>query len=107
MFLKFDGIGAGEDMIVVLKLYDPNTNTYTTRAIMVENGDIQKGPGAGPGIYSGITLDNNDGLVIIESNDYNQPGRELGDRRRADCGFRRRASPARRSTSTCDRRRGR
>ena len=74
MFLKFDGIGASEDMIVVLKLYDPNTNTYTTRAIMVENGDIQKGPGAGPGQFSGITLDNNDGLVIIESNDYNQPG---------------------------------
>jgi T1SS-143 domain-containing protein len=74
MFLKFDGIGAGEDMIVVLKLYDPNTNTYTTRAIMVENGDIQKGPGAGPGQFSGVTLDNNDGLVIIESNDYNLPG---------------------------------
>ncbi|MDP9422339.1 MAG: DUF5801 domain-containing protein [Pseudomonadota bacterium] len=74
MFLKFDGIGSGEDMIVVLKLYDPNTNTYTTRAIMIENGDIQKGPGAGPGQFSGVTLDNNDGLVIIESNDYNQPG---------------------------------
>ena len=74
MFLKFDGIGASEDMIVILKLYDPNTNTYTTRAIMVENGDIQKGPGVGPGQYSGITLDNNDGLVIIESNDYNNPG---------------------------------
>ncbi|HYC94695.1 MAG TPA: DUF5801 repeats-in-toxin domain-containing protein, partial [Sphingomicrobium sp.] len=74
MFLKFDGIGTGEDMIVVLKLYDPNTNTYTTRAIMIENADIQKGPGAGPGQYSGITLDNNDGLVIIESNDYNNPG---------------------------------
>jgi hypothetical protein len=74
MFLKFDGIGSGEDMIVILKLYDPNTDTYTTRAIMVENGDIQKGPGAGPGQYSGVTLDNNDGLVIIESNDYNLPG---------------------------------
>jgi len=74
MFLKFDGIGSGEDMIVVLKLYDPNTNSYTTRAIMVENGDIQKGPGAGPGQYSGVTLDNNDGLVIIEANDYNLPG---------------------------------
>jgi hypothetical protein len=74
MFLKFDGIGEGEDMIVVLKLYDPNTNTYTTRAIMVENSDIQKGPGTGPGQYSGISLDNNDGLVIIESNDYNLPG---------------------------------
>ena len=74
MFLKFDGIGSSEDMIVILKLYDPNTNQYTTRAIMIENGDIQKGPGSGPGQYSGITLDNNDGLVIIESNDYNNPG---------------------------------
>jgi hypothetical protein len=41
---------------------------------MVENADIQKGPGTGPGQYSGISLDNNDGLVIIESNDYNNPG---------------------------------
>ncbi|QDP19352.1 DUF5801 repeats-in-toxin domain-containing protein [Sphingomonas xanthus] len=74
MFLKFDGIGAQEDMIIVLKLYDPNTNSYTTRALMVQNADIQKGPGSGPGAYSAITLDNNDGLVIIESNDYNAPG---------------------------------
>ena len=74
MFLKFDGIGTGEDMIVVLKLYDANTDTYTTRAVMIQNSDIIKGPGTGPGDYSGITLDNNDGLVIIESNDYNLPG---------------------------------
>jgi len=74
MFLKFDGIGSGEDMIVVLKLYDATTNSYTTRAVMIQNADIIKGPGAGPGQYSGVSLDNNDGLVIIESNDYNLPG---------------------------------
>ncbi len=71
MFLKFDGIGAAEDFIVILKLFNPATGVYSTKALMVQNGDIQKGPGAGPGVYSGITLDNNDGLVIIEANDYN------------------------------------
>jgi hypothetical protein len=71
MFLKFDGMGNQEDFIVVLKLYDPTTNSYTTKALMVQNGDIQKGPGTGPGIFSNITLDNNDGLIVIESNDYN------------------------------------
>jgi T1SS-143 domain-containing protein len=83
MFLTFDGIGSGEDMIVVLKLYDPTTNTYTTRAVMIENSDIFKGPAdndpntaapALPAPYSSITLDNNDGFVVIESNDYNNPG---------------------------------
>jgi hypothetical protein len=41
---------------------------------MVQNSDIQKGPGSGPGIFSGISLDNNDGLVVFESNDYNAAG---------------------------------
>ncbi|WP_214471675.1 type I secretion C-terminal target domain-containing protein, partial [Mesorhizobium sp. dw_380] len=74
MFLKFDGIGNSEDFIVILKLYDTVAGTYTTKAMFVENGDIFKGAGTGPGIYSGVTLDNNDGLLIIESNDYNAPG---------------------------------
>jgi len=74
MFLKFDGIGASEDFIVVLKLYDPGTHEYTTRALIVQNADILKGPGSGSGIYSGVTLDNNDGLIVIESNDYNASG---------------------------------
>ncbi len=51
---------------------------------MVQNTDIQHGPGAGPGIYSGISLDNNDGLVIIESNDYNGVGENWVDRRCPD-----------------------
>ncbi|MER9548672.1 DUF5801 repeats-in-toxin domain-containing protein, partial [Mesorhizobium sp. M0322] len=74
MFLKFDGIGNSEDFIVILKLYDTVAGTYTTKAMFVENGDIFKGPGTGPGIYSSVTLDNNDGLLIIESNDYNAAG---------------------------------
>lgn len=74
MFLKFDGIGASEDFIVIVKLFNSTTGAYTTKALMVQNGDIQKGPGAGPGIFSGVTLDNNDGLIIIESNDYNAAG---------------------------------
>ncbi|TIW66650.1 MAG: hypothetical protein E5V56_05910, partial [Mesorhizobium sp.] len=64
MFLKFDGIGNTEDFIVILKLYDPTTNEYTTKAMYVENADIFKGPGSGPGAYSSVTLDNNDGLLI-------------------------------------------
>ncbi|RRI03071.1 type I secretion C-terminal target domain-containing protein [Mesorhizobium tamadayense] len=74
MFLKFDGIGNSEDFIVILKLYDTVAGTYTTKAMYVENSDIFKGAGTGPGIYSGVTLDNNDGLLIIESNDYNAAG---------------------------------
>jgi hypothetical protein len=50
---------------------------------MIENADIFKGPAdndpntaapALPAPYSSITLDNNDGFVVIESNDYNNPG---------------------------------
>ncbi len=84
MFLKFDGItddadnsGNGEDLIVILKLYDPITDTYTTKALMVQNTDIQKGPGTGPGQFSGITLDNNDGLIVIEPNDYQEGNTNL------------------------------
>ena len=34
-------------------------------------------PGAGPGIYSNITLDQNDGLIVIEPNDYQQGNTNL------------------------------
>jgi hypothetical protein len=64
-------------MIVVLTLYDTVAHTYTTVALMVQNSDIQKGPGTGPGIYSGITLDQNDGLIVIEPNDYQQGNTNL------------------------------
>ena len=76
IFFKFDGIGANEDMVIVLKLFDPGATSstfddiYTTRALYVANADILK-QGSNLGSYSGIVLDNNDGLVVIESNDYN------------------------------------
>ncbi|MFL6756972.1 MAG: DUF5801 repeats-in-toxin domain-containing protein, partial [Sphingomicrobium sp.] len=77
MFLKFDGIGTGEDMIVLVKVYDTVLHTYSTVALMVQNSDIQKGPGSGPGIYSNVTLDQNDGLIVIEPNDYQQGNTNL------------------------------
>ena len=71
MFIELDGVGTTEDMIVVLKLYDTVTHQYTTEALMVQNGDIIKSNATLAGTaYSGIVLDNNDGLVVIEANDY-------------------------------------
>ncbi|HEY0505961.1 MAG TPA: M10 family metallopeptidase C-terminal domain-containing protein, partial [Lysobacter sp.] len=69
MFLKFDGIGS-EDLVLVLKLVDPDDNSRTTRAIIIDNADITKFGGTIPAPYN-ISLDNNDGAVIIESNDFN------------------------------------
>ena len=87
MFLKFDGISDdaedGEDLIVILKLYDPIADTYTTRAVLVENEDVIKGPRDNdpltpalplPSPYQDIVLDNNDGFVVIEPNDYLETG---------------------------------
>ena len=72
--LKFDGIGASEDLMMVLNLIDAN-GVETTRAIRVDNTDIIKGNANVPFPYNTeFTLDNNDGLVVIESNDYNQLG---------------------------------
>lgn len=71
LFFKLDGIGNSEDFLVILKLYDSSTSTMTTKSLLIENSDMFKGPGSGPGAYSGVTLDNNDALVIIERNDYN------------------------------------
>jgi hypothetical protein len=76
IFLKFDGIGSSEDLVVILKLADPNNPgvILTTRAIVIDSTDIlHHGDTIPPGY--GITLDNNDGAVIIQSNDYNiNPG---------------------------------
>ena len=69
IFLTFDGIGATEDLLVVLKLVDPD-GLHTTRAVIVESSDIIKSQADVPDGYN-VTLDSNDGLVIIESNDYN------------------------------------
>jgi Ca2+-binding RTX toxin-like protein len=69
VFLKFDGINS-EDLVVILKLVDPDDGTTTTKAIIIENSDIYKTQAAVPAGF-GIVLDQNDGAVIIESNDYN------------------------------------
>jgi hypothetical protein len=72
IFLKFDGIGS-EDLVVVLKLVDPDDQSRTTKAIIIDNSDIIKFGGTIPTGYN-IVLDNNDGAVIIESNDFNAVG---------------------------------
>ena len=80
--VKFDGIGQSEDLMVVLNLIDKDgadnilgnadDGFETTVSLRVDNGDIIKGNANVPAPYnSEFTLDNNDGLVIIESNDYN------------------------------------
>jgi len=100
MFLHFDTIGAGHDMVVVLKLWsDTNGNgtidavgdMFTTKAIVVQPDDIYKfGAAEEAGTVAALTgtqwegvlndivalggSNNNDGLVIIESSDYNGVG---------------------------------
>jgi hypothetical protein len=79
IYLKFDGIG-NEDLVVVLKLVDPDDHSHITRAIIVDSEDVilktasttanKFHPIVNPAAY-GITLDQNDGAVIFESNDYN------------------------------------
>jgi len=75
IFLKFDGIGATEDLVVILKLADPNNPgvILTTKAIVIDASDILHSGDTIPTGYP-IVLDNNDGAVIIQSNDYNAPG---------------------------------
>ena len=81
MAIKFDGIGNSEDLMLILNLIDLNgadniagnsdDNATITRAMYVSNADIYK-TGQVPAPYSSeFTLDNNDGLVIVEQNDYN------------------------------------
>nr|WP_217997228.1 VWA domain-containing protein [Pseudomonas alcaligenes] len=76
VYLKFDGIN-NEDLVIVLKLVGAGGLT-TTRALVVSNGDIYRNFSGAPALAAlalyGITLDNNDGAIVIESNDYNAPG---------------------------------
>ncbi|WP_064681414.1 DUF5801 repeats-in-toxin domain-containing protein [Rhizobium bangladeshense] len=86
MAIKFDGIGNSEDLMLILNLIDVNgadniagngdDNATITRAMYVSNADIYK-TGQVPAPYSSeFTLDNNDGLVIVEQNDYNAAGED-------------------------------
>lgn len=69
IFLKVNGLGSTEDLVVILKLIDPDDNSVTTRAVVVDSGDIWKpADGANP---LGIAYGDADGVIIIEGNDYN------------------------------------
>ncbi|TNH93611.1 hypothetical protein CF136_21765 [Aeromonas hydrophila] len=76
IFLKFDGINS-EDLVVVLKLIGIGGIT-TTRALVINNSDIAKSSSSDATLAAllayGITLDNNDGAIVIEHNDYNGVG---------------------------------
>jgi hypothetical protein len=82
LVVKFDGIGTSgpnsEDLIVILDLKDDMGTATTaddveiTRALIVDNGDLFTNSTGVPSPYdTQFSLDNNDGLLIIESNDYN------------------------------------
>jgi len=69
--VKFDGIGNAEDLVLILDLKDAN-GVEVTRAVNVQNSDLIKGNANIPFPYNTeFTLDNNDALLILESNDYN------------------------------------
>jgi hypothetical protein len=71
LVIKFDGIGNSEDLVLILDLIDANGNEIT-RSINVQNSDLIKGNANIPAPYNAeFTLDNNDALLIIEQNDYN------------------------------------
>jgi Ca2+-binding RTX toxin-like protein len=70
IFFKLDNLGTGEDLVVILKLIDPDgSNSPTTKAIVVDFADIFLSSEANP--YGITFVDGSDGVVIIESNDYN------------------------------------
>lgn len=76
IFLKFDGVN-NEDLVVVLKLIGDG-GVKTTRALVISNGDIATSSSSAATLAAlltfGITLDNNDGAIVIERNDYNGVG---------------------------------
>jgi hypothetical protein len=77
MFLKFDGFG-NENLVVNLKLIDVGLDGVAGTAddgatkhlaLVVDNGDVFTHSNLPPASF-GITLDQNDGAIIIENNDY-------------------------------------
>jgi T1SS-143 domain-containing protein len=76
IYLKFDGIN-NEDLVVVLKLIGDG-GVKTTRALVISNSDIATSGSSAATLAAllayGITLDNNDGAIVIERNDYNGVG---------------------------------
>jgi large repetitive protein len=71
-----DGVNGSEDFIVILKLADPNDpgTILETRAVIVGADDIYRNSDTIPDGFDAPVLDNNDGFVIIEANDYLQGG---------------------------------
>ncbi|MEK1908239.1 MAG: VWA domain-containing protein, partial [Pseudomonas sp.] len=76
IFLKFDGIN-NEDLVVVLKLIGDG-GVKTTRALVISNSDIATAGSSAATLAAllayGITLDQNDGAIVIEHNDFNGAG---------------------------------
>ena len=86
-FLKFDGFETEvDDLVLMLELVEldggGNEIDMTTRAVYVDQGDVYESDTDNTDVvgtrYEPIIndLDNNDALMIVESNDYNV---ELGD----------------------------
>lgn len=74
IYLKFDNIGTTEDLLLLLKLVDDDTGLTTTRMILIDAADIAKNSTATDATLPpalGLSLDNNDGAVVVEANDYN------------------------------------
>ncbi|RWC97286.1 MAG: type I secretion C-terminal target domain-containing protein, partial [Mesorhizobium sp.] len=72
VYFKVEQLGSTEDFVVILKLLDPDTNQTTTRAVVVDHDDVYLAGQSNP--YN-IAYGSADGVVIIESNDYNiNPG---------------------------------
>ena len=76
MYLRLDGYNTGEDMVVILKLFSATLGT-TTKAVVVSSADVYVQGDTIPAGFSSLPpLDSNDGLVIIESNDFNAAGQD-------------------------------
>ena len=82
IFIEFDQLSwsakdkSGEDMVIVLKLVDAsNASITTTRAIIVQASDIyHSGDTLPTGFGFTQPISGNNGLVIIENQDYNFSG---------------------------------
>jgi hypothetical protein len=82
-FIKFDGYETeSDDLILIVNLVDANDPSITTtRAIYVDQGDVYENDTNNTDLvgtkYASLVaaLDNNDALLVVESNDYNvNPG---------------------------------
>ncbi len=71
---------AGDDLIVVLKLMDPDTNTFTTRTLLIDATDVfLPGDSAAGSVYAArvAALELQEAFIVIQPNDYNADGENL------------------------------